>query len=617
MAIALAPARAADSVSLASPDGALQLKIDSYGGVRLGYEVTFRGRPVLEPSALGLTVDGVRLAEGVALGRPDRYRVDENYAWYGVHSPARDRASGLRLPVRLAKGDLTWTLEARAYHDGVAFRFIVPAGEGKARVPDEATSFRLPAGSTVWYHDFEGHYEATHIKKSIGEVSAGEWAAPPLTFQLPGGAGYGSITEGALFRYAGMGLQADGNRGFSARLGHDQPLSYPFRLRYGLDEGKRLAQAAAITGTITTPWRIVMVGADLNTLVNCDIVHNVALPPDPKFFPRGLETDWIKPGRAVWKYLDGGENTLEEMRNFSQLASELGFEYNLLEGFWQKWSVPELKDFVAYSRERHVGIWLWKHSRDIRDPAPRREFFQLCRDAGVVGAKIDFFDHEAKEVVEFYEAMLRDAAEFHLLIDFHGANKPSGESRTWPNELTREGIRGMEARNVPRALHDATLPFTRMLAGHADYTPVLFGDRRGDTTWAHQIATAAIFTSPLLVYGAHPASLLKNPAVEVIKSLPSVWDETIALPVSAIGEVAAFARRRGDVWFLAILNGPSARSLDIPLTFLGAGPYQALLVRDDPADAAAVVVEKASAGRGEPLRVQLLPGGGFIGRFSK
>jgi alpha-glucosidase len=132
-------------------------------------------------------------------------------------------------------------------------------------------------------------------------------------------------------------------------------------------------------------------------------------------------------------------------------------------------------------------------------------FFSLCQRIGVVGAKIDFFDHEAKEIIDLYQTLLREAAEYKLILDFHGANKPAGEARTWPNEMTREGIYGLEHRNVPAwAPINTTLPFTRMLAGHADYTAVHFGERRKETSWTHQIASAAILTSPLLVYGAHP-----------------------------------------------------------------------------------------------------------------
>jgi alpha-glucosidase len=426
--------------------------------------------------------------------------------------------------------------------------------------------------------------------------------------------GYLSITEGALFHYAGMSLQADGKGSFRARLGHAVPASYPFTLRYKGEED-RMAQPASIEGAITTPWRVIMIGADLNALVNCDIVHNVAPPPDEKLFPEGLRTSWIKPGRAVWAYLDGGGRTLDSMKQFSRQAGELGFEYNVLEGFWAQWPEAQLKELVEYSRERGVSIMIWKHSKSLRSVEQVRDFFDICKRTGVAGAKIDFFDHEAKEVVERYGMILEEAAKYHLVVDFHGANKPTGESRTWPNELTREGIRGLESR-IPRAQHDATLPFTRMLAGHADYTPMHFGQRRNDTTWAHQMASAAIFTSPLLVYAANPENILKNPAVELIKSIPSVWDETIALDVSEIGEVAALARRKGDTWFLAILNGPTGRTVDVPLGFLGAGKYQALEVRDDE-NPAAVKMEHAAVDGSGTLRIELQPGGGFIGRFTR
>ncbi|HEX9422178.1 MAG TPA: glycoside hydrolase family 97 catalytic domain-containing protein, partial [Pyrinomonadaceae bacterium] len=493
---------------------------------------------------------------------------------------------------------------------------IIP-GNDRLRIPDEATVFTLPTGSSVWFHDFEGHYEGIHTKKEISEVKTGEWAAPPLTFKLPNGAGYGSLTEGALLNYAGMGFQADGQRGFKTVLGNSLPVSHPFDLRYGAVEAKRLAVPAAMAGTITTPWRVVMVGSDLKTLVNCDIIGNVSPPPDKKFFPAGLNTGWIKPGRGVWKYLDGGENTLDGMKEFSRLAGELGFEYNVVEGFWQRWTEAEMRELTDYSRQQKVGIWVWKHSRALRTADDRRKFFQLCNDLGVVGAKIDFFDHEAKEIIDLYQTLLREAAEHKLMLEFHGANKPAGESRTWPNEMTREAIRGLEYRNTQtRSVHNTTLPFTRMLAGHADYSVMHFGERRRETSWAHQIASAAILTSPVLIYGAHPKSILENPAAELIKSIPSVWDETIALSPCEIGEIAAFARRRGSTWFLAIMNGPAARSIHVPLSFLERGEYQAMLVRDLADEPAAVKIEKTKHIRGDQLAIELRAGGGFIGRFS-
>src|SRR5262249_16953943 len=155
-------------------------------------------------------------------------------------------------------------------------------------------------------------------------------------------------------------------------------------------------------------------------------------------FPRGIETDWIKPGRAVWEYLDGRKSTLEESREYSRIAGELGFEYNILEGFWRRFSEADLRALVNGSKERKVGLWLWRPSKELRDPESRRQFFQQCQDLGVAGVKLDFFDHEAREMIDFYQTLLRECAEHHLMVNFHGSNKPTGEVRTWPNELTRE-----------------------------------------------------------------------------------------------------------------------------------------------------------------------------------
>jgi alpha-glucosidase len=609
------PCAVGRDVSVASPGGDVEVQVRLDEKARLSYRVTFRKRAVLEDAPLGIVVDGVHLGQGVELGKPDAYRVHERYATRGVHAEAVNHGHGAKVPVRHLASKTGWTLEVRAYDDGVAFRYVVP-GEGKPRVPDEATAFRIPAGSTAWYHDLEGHYEGVHVRKPIDDVKPGQWAAPPLTIRLKDG-GYLSLTESALVNYSGMVLQADGDRTFRARLGHAAPASYPFRLRFA-KEVERLAKPAAVTGTITSPWRVALIAADLNTLVNSDLVQNLAPPPDPKLFPKGFATDWLRPGRCVWKFLDGGASTLAEMKEFSRLAGELGFEYHLVEGFWQKWSDEQLRELIDYSNKHGVKVWLWKHRRDLATPEQRRKFFRHCRDAGVAGVKLDFFDHEAKEVIDLYQAALRDAAEHRLMVNFHGANKPAGEARTWPNEMTREGIYGLEHRKMATwPAHNTTLPFTRMLAGHADYTPMIFGERRRDTSWAHQIATVAVFTSPLLVFAAHPATIAKHPAADLIKSIPSVWDETIALPSCEIGEVAAFARWRGDTWFLAVLNGPAARTLKVPLTFLGAGEYQALVIRDRLDDPAAIVRESITSRREDVLSIELRAGGGAIARFAK
>jgi alpha-glucosidase len=306
------------------------------------------------------------------------------------------------------------------------------------------------------------------------------------------------------------------------------------------------------------------------------------------------------------------------MKSFSRLAGQLGFEHHVVEGVWRKWTEQQRRDLVEYSRQQGVGVWFWQHTNQLRTQAAREEFFKMLSDLGVVGAKLDFLDHEAKEVIDLYEALLRTAAEHRILIAFHGSNKPTGRQRTWPNELVRESVRGMESSALlERALHQTTLPFTRYLAGPADYTTMLFTERRRDSSVAHQIATLVVFASPLLTIAANPESILASPAVDVIKSVPSTWDETRVLPGSAIGELVVFARRKGDTWFLAVMNGPVARTVAVPLSFLADGRYQAALVRDDAPDGSTVRVDTTAHSRTDTIALELRAGGGFLGRFAR
>jgi alpha-glucosidase len=584
---------------------------------RLTFTVRLGDTTVIEPSPIVLTLDGYDLSAGVVQNGVVRDEVHERYPWSGVRSTAISDSNRARLSLTNDLTSIPYTLEVRAFDDGVAYRHIIRGDAAASRVPDEWSTFNLPAASTVWYAGMDGHYEAPYLKQDLAAIQAGEWAGPPLTFKLPRNGGYAAISEANLVNYSGMGLESNGRGGWVIGLGHRQPLNYPFELRYGREEGKRLGKAAAITGDITTPWRVVMIGRDLNTLATSTILPNLCPPPDPSIFPEGIRTSWVKPGRAVWRYVDDGPTGVEGMKAFSRMAGQLGFEHHVIEGVWRKWTIEERRDVVEYSRQQGVGVWFWQHTNQLRTPDAREEFFKMLSDLGVVGAKLDFLDHEAKEVIDLYEALLRKAAEHRVLIVFHGSNKPTGRERTWPNELVRESVRGMESSGMlDRARHQTILPFTRYLAGPADYTTMLFTERRRDSSVAHQIASLAVFASPLLTIAANPESILTSPAADVIKSVPSTWDETRVLAGSEIGELVLFARRKGDIWFLAAMNGPQARAITVPLAFLSAGRYQGTLVRDDAPDGSTVRVESTAHTQKNAIALELRAGGGFLGRFT-
>ncbi|OAI51657.1 hypothetical protein AYO47_06950 [Planctomyces sp. SCGC AG-212-M04] len=598
---------------VASPDGRVKFTLLS-NSERLSFKITLDDLTVVEPSPLAFTLDGNDLTAGVILQGTERSEIDEKYPWHGAKSTAinRCKVATIRLTNDLAMQD--FSLEVRAFDDGVAYRVVVP-GDGR-RVPDERSAFVLPGGTRVWFHDMDGHYEASYKSKLAEDVGAGEWAGVPMTFALPNGAGYGSITEANLVNYSGMCLEGDGRRGFIVGLGHRQPLNYPFELRYGREEGKRLGKPAAIEGRIETPWRVVMVGRDLNALVTSDILHNLCPPADPKYFPEGMNTKWVEPGLAVWKYVDGGDGSFEGLKGFSRMGGELSAKYHVIEGVWTRWSDDQIKDIVDESNKRGVKLLFWIHSNKLRTLEEQNEFFDRLKRYGVAGAKIDFLDHEAKEIVDLYETLLEQAAKRQLVINFHGANKPTGRMRTWPNDMVREAVRGMESSKfLERASHQTTLPFTRCLAGAADYSTMIFTERRRDTTWAHQIASLATLSAPLLTMAAHPQSILDNPARDVIKTIPPVWDETRVLPPSKIGELSVFARRKGSMWMLAVMCGPEQRDVTIPLSFLATGEYRVAQVIDDPSQDASVSVTENMMRAGDRMTLHLRPGGGYLARF--
>ncbi len=397
-------------LNLSSPDGKLQCLIATEND-QIFLNLTMNGRVIIEPSPLKMSIDGLEITNGIKSGKIKSFRGNVTYPVWGLHSLARDNHNGVLVAITHIKSGMKYSLETKVFNDAVAFRFIVPGKKNRSRKPDEATIFKFPGGSTTWYHDLYMHYEGIHEKKLLDTVPSGQWAAPPLMIKLKEGTGYLAISEANLVNYAGMALQSDGKNGLTMRLGHSHPASYPYVLRYKKEDVERLSEIAGVKGTITTPWRVIIAGQDLNTMVNSDVMQNLCAPPDKKIFPGGLENGWVKPGRAVWKYLDGGgDGTLTVMKKFSREAAELGFEYNILEGFWNRWPDDSIKALVDYSENLGVGIIVWKHSNTLYDPVARKELFQRCHKLGIAGLKIDFFDHEAKEVIDLYETILREAA---------------------------------------------------------------------------------------------------------------------------------------------------------------------------------------------------------------
>ena len=627
-----------DVIDVAGPDGKVVASVSVDPSGRLTYRV-FRNRvAVVEDSPMGITLDGKDLGANVSLGKPARSVINEKYAWRGVKPEAVNHCNEAKIPIIEKDGSTTWTLELRAFNDGFAYRYVVP-GEGKCRVTGEATGWKLPDESMVWAmwdtSNYEGSYQKLPVEKiprfhdqddskKKSDKPSPLYLGSPVTVELPDGT-YAALLEANVLGYSGMTLRPTATTLLEAAF-EDDPEGW------------------TMEGEIRSPWRLTMTGPTLDALVNCDMVPNLATPASQDIFPDGVNTEWLKPGRVLWQwwaYNDPGTHWSKQ-KWFVDQAAKLGCEYYLVDEGWQhtrqEWFAPgetpwpKMKELCDYAKTKGVGIWVWQGWRydekrqwpGLETKKKREEFFRKAAEVGIVGAKIDFMDSESHEMLAFYEDCCREAAKYKIMVNFHGANKPAGEARTWPNEMTREGLKGLEY-NKWSALapsHYATQPFTRNLAGPSDFTPItLQAEFLHGTTYALQLASSVIYTTPLLCWADKPDLYLANePVADFMRKLPTCWDETRVLPGSEIGRLAAFARRKGDTWYVAIINGDAkeGRLYKLEPAFLGKGTYSATLYADRPDKADALVVSKKEGVTDEStINVEMLPGGGFVGVFEK
>ena len=482
-------------------------------------------------------------------------------------------------------------------------------------IKGELSTFKIPVSSTVWFFErknswklrpYAGEWMSADINRMATISPNGPIQGKPLTIKLKDDH-YLLLTEAALYGYSGMRLMMNNEGAFQANFTEDE-----------------------FTRTVDkTPWRVVLVADDLNQLVNSDIISSLNPAPDKTLFP---DTSYIKPGRCVWSWMTRDSNYMKPVneKHFIDMAAKLNFEYSLIDDGWetawpQKWR--QLKELCDYGKQKNVQLWVWKDSKYIRDSSARVEFLDSVKKAGVAGIKVDFMNSEAAELVDFDISLLKECAARQLIVDLHGCQAPSGEERTYPNQLTREGIRGLELNGMAEgpitASHNAALPFTRFVVGPGDYTPGLFS-KPGKTTWAQQLACMYLFDSPLFCLAENPKYILDDPnlrqIVPFLKELPVTWDETIVLPGSDIGKLAAFARRKENAWYIAIINGENtAKRYTFTLDFLKkSGVCKSLTIADEPGNKPGLSTVINNKLRYEkPVSLLLQGNGGCVMKFVK
>lgn len=526
------------SQKVVSPNGKLTLvQTDS------SYIVNYQGNPVLNIKAQGFKgIMAENTKKDIALSR----YVKEDYKMIsGKRSHCTNEANEYRVTL-----DKNTTLVWRLYNDGVAFRYELTALKGDT-IPEEFTSYKISEGTTRWMHPWQQGYEEFFNKSTTGEHNGRSWCYPALI--EPQKDIFVLISEAEL----------DRNQSGSI-LRNDQEVEM-----FSVCPATNELQPA---DNWHTPWRVAIIGK-LGDLVESTLINDLSEPC------RLTDTDWIEPGVVSWIYWahNHGSNDYNIIKKYVDMAAELHLPYVLIDAEWDEMKDGKtIVDAVNYAKGKGVKPMIWYNSTTgwiggapgpkyrLNKPEDREKEFAWCQSIGVTGVKIDFFNGDGQNDIEYYHDLMESTARHHLLVNFHGATTTRGWQRTYPHMLTTEAVYGAEWYNNTHtftnkaACHNATLPFTRNVIGPMDYTPCAFSDSQHPhiTTHAHELALTVLYESGLQHLADRPESFLAQPkeVKEFLGNLVSAWDDTRFVS-GYPGEYAVIARRTGNTWYVAGING--------------------------------------------------------------
>lgn len=619
----------ASDYNLSSPDG--KIKVSVQVGNDLKYAVQFGSQKVIEPSGIAFTFEQAPpIGKNLLVTGTKQNSVDET--WKPVlkrYENVRNHYNSLLIELKEEKfPQRILNLEFRAYNDGVAFRTLFPEQftSHSYAMTDELTQFVFPENHTCWavnYGSYTTSQEKEFFERKLHEITPEMVIGLPMTVKI-GDKCFAAITEADIENYAGMYLKTvQGQNG--------QYLRTALSPRKGQPE---TGTKVLFNTPHKSPWRVIMIGETPGKLVESEIVANLNDPCEI------ADPSWIKPGLSAWDHWWSGEVKMEQpvIYEYIDLAAKMGWPYMLIDWQWYgpfnqkdadiKKVAPQLNmpEILQYAKSKNVRCWLWLYNTDV-DRGNFEEACALYEKWGIAGIKIDFMDSDDQEMVNWYHRVVKTAAKYHLMVDFHGAFKPDGWQRTYPNLVTREGVLGNEynkwsLRITPE--HLCTLPFTRMLAGPMDFTPGGFLNRNPDKfqngtpanvlgTRAATLAEFVIFDSPYMVACDHPKNYYGQVGEEFLAKVQSVWDDTKVLN-GAVSEYITMARRSGKTWFVGAMTNSFEREMEVKLDFLGDGSYKMTSFADtDKTKENAQIAEKkvTSVKKGDVVKIKMAPGGGF------
>jgi alpha-glucosidase len=624
-------------LALRSPDGKIEIAVTA--GDALSYAVKVDGQPLLSESKLGLQFrDGASPGRDVELLKAERSSVDSTWEnCWGKRRQVRDKYNELRLMLR-EKSDPVRTFEVvfRAFDDGIGFRYALPSQAGMENfvLTGEQTGFaftgNFPCYAGQQEKGFQGAQEWEFKPGRLADIKAESIIGLPLLVKTP--VAWVAITEADLRDWAGMWLagadaandKTDGKVTLNAKLA-------PRRDRQGLVKS---------TTPHNSPWRVLLIGRQPGRLIESDLVLNLSTPCQLQ------DTSWIIPGKMAWDHWWSGDVQMDTatLKEYIQLAADRGWPYQLIDWQWYgHFNKPDadmtkvnpavdMDEVSRFAAEKGVRLWLWLYWSDVDRNDAYKKAFELYEKWGIAGVKIDFMDRDDQDMVNWYEKITKAAAERRLMVNFHGAFKTSGFNRTFPNQITREGILGNEynrwsARVTPE--HKVMLPFTRFLAGPADYTPGGFLNRQPDQfkpdpkaaqvqgTRSAELALFVLYDSPLCCVCDHPRHYRDQPGADFLKIVPTVWDDTRVLKAE-VAEYLAVARRSGNDWYLGALTNGQSREVEVKFDFLGKGRWKARIWKDagdSGTRAEHLEMEDRFVSSADTLKIGMAPGGGCVIRF--
>ncbi len=592
--------------TLKSPSGNLTVNLKNDENGRILFNVVEDGVKMLEDSAIGISSDLGDFSIGFSHKSTTKSEINETYKnLSGSYSTVVNHAN--TLTAVFEKGAYLFTLEFRAYDDGFAYRYSIDAADGSKKdivFNKETGYFAVPDGSntfseTILDSDLEGiwNYERSYHESTI-EKCANTFRAFPVLF-TPDDKHWMLLSEAELFNdsaYAGSA--------FYATADNNLRLCYAPKVR---------ADGIESELGFTSPWRCGITG-NLATIAESSLIENVCERKDIADF------SWVKPGVASWLWLSEGgaaSGDYDKLLEYLELSAEMGWDYILLDAGWQPSAPFEYYDwfqtFLAYARKYKVGVWVWVHYSKLDEPNELAVLKKWAND-GIVGVKVDFFDSEDQDMLQIYKNIYDACAEAKLMLNMHGANKPTGERQYYPHVINREAVMGEEYKQY-QPFDLTCYAFTRGVLGPMDITPLVVPGGTKVTTIAAQLAMFVHYETGCLTMASFADDYYNSEATRFFEDIPSSWDDLKFID-GYPGDYSVLARRSSHNWYLSGITN-QARTVDVSFDFLEEGEEYEAYIYTDTTVKNDVRVQKLTVKAGDSFQFKMLSGGGFAVKFVK